>query len=194
MTGCYMIAVLQVCIAGTMAYPYFVKERAVTIYDPRRTLVAIFLPFGLLFCFFLEAAAGHVFFSPVGFREFGWLTFVSAMFMWLARIRYFQSNPTTRFVSELMLGILIWLSVFVQIRLIPAAILVLFPVLGMLWFVPFFTLIHSWWILRKSNLNTGRSLAYGLTFILIFQLLMNLWVPEPFAWFHLFNPFEKYRF
>lgn len=161
----------------------------------QRTCAQILLSFLTVLCFYFASFDFILndIFPENGFLEYSILTLSSLGFFWLMQIDYFVQNKWLAWISYILLGAFFWLSLFSCVKLILIVSLVIFPLYGFLVAAPFFVSLmvtHEILRLKKNNgrFNFLQVISLGLGFLLVFQLLMNLWSDEQWELIKLFKP------
>ena len=161
----------------------------------QRTCAQILLSFLTVLCFYFASfdfILNNIFPENV-FLEYSILTLSCLSFFWLMQIDYFVQNKWLAWISYTLLGAFFWLSLFSCVKLILIVSLVIFPLYGFLVAAPFFVSLmvtHEILRLKKNNgrFNFLQFISLGLGFLLVFQLLMNLWSDEQWELIKLFKP------
>lgn len=182
----YLILAIQPAVYLFICYQYLRKSAFAKQSNVLLIIISVFVSFLMLICFsFAHNWKGqpHIF-PHEGLLEFTLISIVALAFYWLVRIPIFLTNPLLRIVSYTLLGTLFWIAVLTSFKFFPILLWSLFPFYGLLIAAPFLVLgmITSEIIFiskQPQHFSFGIIILFGFGFLLFFQVIMNLWSPEP---------------
>lgn len=165
-------------------------KRQISSFKSTHTVTEVLLLILLIFCFiFMDLSS---FSADRYFVEFAGLLLLSVVFYGINKLDFGKYQYLKIFTLP-FIGTLFWLSLFTTIKFSVYFPLAWFPLYGIMALSPvFFALLSASEIVyhaKKSRLQTAlTSLSLGLIPIVVLQLIMNLYTPEPWELLKMFKP------
>jgi hypothetical protein len=126
------------------------------------------------------------------FSVFTALVLIGIVAFWLSKSKI-NLNVNMQNITQIMLGIFCWLSIFTAIKFYPYYPYAWFPFLGILALGPiFFTFMSLQEMIQnfreQKRVHPLLNLSYSLLFLFIFQLVLNGLTTESWVLIKIFNP------
>jgi hypothetical protein len=177
-------------ITGQLINSMWFHKRQERKFKIIHTITEVLLLFLLIFCFLLVDMSS--FDNEKYFGEFAGILLLSIALYGINKLDFGAYKNLKKHTSSFV-GTLFWLSLFTFFKFAPYLPYSWFPLLGLMALAPFFFVLLS---ISEINYQTQldpknsvyKTIAFGLIPLIILQLIMNLYTPEPWELIKIFDP------